>query len=146
MFGVRLLGVQTVPKVERGLHLIPHFMYTAGYPAEEEGKLFSCGSGSNMADYQHQPLKCFIPSRNVFTYICVLSSQQPFEIGAIFVPISTCSYIILFSEVKCFLSLRQKLVSGSVGIQTREGSKSWALSNTQHCQEWSRGSSFPLQS
>lgn len=118
-FGVRLLGVQTVPKVERGLHLIPHFMYTAGYTAAEEGQLFSCGSGSNMAHYQHQSLWCFTPSRNLFTHICISSSQQPFEIGAIFVSISTSSYIILCSEVKCFLSLKQKLVSGSVGIQTR---------------------------
>lgn len=79
--------------------------------------LTSQGSGSNTADNQYQHLQCFTPSRNTSTYVCISYLQQPFEVGAIFVSISTSSYIILFSEIKCFFTLKQKPVSGLVAFK-----------------------------
>lgn len=93
-----MLGVKTAHKIERGvLHLILYSMSTT--ESKGRGSSFPCGPGSDTADNQHQCLRCSTLSRNTSTYICTPSSQQLFEMGAIFVSICISNYIILFSEV-----------------------------------------------
>lgn len=117
-FGVRSAGSKNSSwRRRRNPPLILHFTHVTG--SKSRGSASPRGPGSNAADGRCQHLQCFAPSRNTSMCICISSSWQPFEIGAIFASISISSYIILFSDVKCFLPLKQKPVSGFVGIQTK---------------------------
>lgn len=117
-FGVRSAGSKNSSwRRRRNPPLILHFTHVTG--SKSRGSTSPRGPGSNAADGRCQHLQCFAPSRNTSMCICISSSWQPFEIGAIFVSISISSYIILFSDVKCFLPLKQKPVRGFVGIQTK---------------------------